>query len=85
MKHTSAKGGNAPEIAATVSEEYHIDAAAQKPHEGLVRNVHIAEDDNLGEFVGEKGMMDGIILPDQKMPPLLHDLRSLGFDIYDHG
>jgi len=78
------RGRNTSEVPAVVAQENHVYIIAHKLDKGIVRNIHIAVDNDLLQFIGKKGMIGCIALLDQEMPPLLDDSCALCSDIYDH-
>ena len=76
--------GNSSKVAAVITHEDRVYIIAHELDKGTVGNLHIAEDDELVEFIGKKGVVCGIALLDQKMSSLLYNLCSLGSDVYDH-
>jgi len=74
-----------PQVSASETQKNDVNAIAHQLSQCLVRDLHITENNELIELVGEEGMVNGIAFPDEQMPSLLDNSRALGPDVNHHG
>ncbi len=77
-------GREPPQVAPAVCQKNRVDLMAHDLGQRPVRDLDVAEDDDLPELVSEKCVVGVFALFHQEMATLLDDPRALRLDVDDH-